>query len=470
MNFKKLCTDAENFLRIYKRNSFLYGNSFAHILKNHPEFYEILKTKKNKKKIIEYLISLIKNFYFKSLFKKKTFVNKDVLVISNLLNQSHLNKKNDFYFGDIHLFFKKNKISNLFILRNFTKINSNLLNDYRNNKNRYILPSTTDFHYEIFLIISFLKNYIWEKIKLFFYFKKEKINFIKFLNFTSLKTSIYNHRLAYQIAILTKKIKPKIIFFTFEGHAWERLLINKIRNKISPDIILIGYQFSSLTETSYSIFKRRKFDFMPNYILTSGSISKKLFLQYKTLNKKRIIQIGSIKNNKFNFKTKYKKKNILVLPEGFESETDLMIKFVISISEHNKDYKFILRTHPLVEKKNIKTKIKNYKNIFLSENKNLKDDIKNTSYVFYRGTGAVFECIFNNLHPIYLDNNDGIVVDPLFFINSRSILRIDKNKINLDKYLKNRNNNSKKAFQLANKFYSKLNYKDLEELIKKEIQ
>ena len=470
MNFKKLCTDAEKFLSIYKNNSFLYSNSSAHILKNHPEFYQILKTKKNKKKIINYLSSLTKNFFHKRLFKKKIFVNKQVLVISNLLDQSHLKNKNDFYFGDIQLFFKKIKISNLFILRNFTKINSNLLNESKNSKGRYILPSTTDFHYEILLVLTFLKNYIWEKFKLFFDFKNKKINFRRFLNFNSMKTSISNQRLAYQIVNIAKNIKPKIIFYTFEGHAWERLLIKQIRKKISSEIILIGYQFSTLTKTSYSIFKIREFEYMPNYILTSGSISKKLFLNYKTLHSRRIFQLGSIKNNKFNFKSYHKNKNILVLPEGFESETELLIKFIISISKYNKDYKFIFRTHPLVDHKNIKTKITNYKNILLSQNKNLKDDIKNSSYVFYRGTGAVFECIFNNLHPVYIDNNDGINVDPLFFINSRSILGIDKNKINLNNFLKHRHKNSKKVFKMANKFYSKLNYKCLEQIIKKEIR
>ena len=281
-----------------------------------------------------------------------------------------------------------------------------------------------------------------------------------------------NQRLSKKILKICKKVKPKIIIFTYEGHAWEKLLISKIKKFYKKKITCIGYQFSTLTTSSYSIFKKRKKIFMPDYILTTGYISKKKFIEKRVLPKNKILKIGSFKNIKPIFNYKSRNKNILVLPEGFLSETKLLVDFIISLSKKNKQYKFIIRLHPLVDRNYIEKKIYNYKNIILSKNKILNKDIKISSYVFYRGTSAVFDCIFKNVHPIYIDNKDGISIDPLFFIKKRSILKIDKVETNLDVFLKNetRKEKSKKIYEQANKFFSSIDYSSLEKILKKNIK
>jgi len=472
MSFKKLQINSETFLKKNENNHFLYGISFAHILKKHPAFDKLLKKKDNTRKILNYFIRFINDIITLRFFKKTFLAESEVLIVSNLLNQKYLNDKDDFYFGNFNSFLNKNKISNFFLLRNFTSIDSEILNNRKKSENKFILSNLSDFNYEFFLFVLLLKNYIWENFKLIFNDKTNQLNFNKFLKFNSIRTSVGNHRLAYQILKICKKVKPKIIIFTYEGHAWEKLLISKIKKFYKKKITCIGYQFSTLTTSSYSIFKKRKKIFMPDYILTTGYISKKKFIEKRVLPKNKILKIGSFKNIKTIFNYKSRNKNILVLPEGFLSETKLLVEFIISLSKKNKQYKFIIRLHPLVDRNYIEKKIYNYKNIILSKNKILNKDIKISSYVFYRGTSAVFDCIFKNVHPIYIDNKDGISIDPLFFIKKRSILKIDKVETNLDVFLKNetRKEKSKKIYEQANKFFSSIDYSSLEKILKKNIK
>ena len=79
-------------------------------------------------------------------------------------------------------------------------------------------------------------------------------------------------------------------------------------------------------------------------------------------------------------------------------------------------------------------------------------------YVFYRGSSAVFECIFNGIYPIYIDNNDGINVDPLFFVKKNSKLYSNNGSINLDSFLKNEKKKFYKVRNYVDKFYSKSNF------------
>ena len=236
-----------------------------------------------------------------------------------------------------------------------------------------------------------------------------------------MKTSLSNMRLAYQILYLVKCFNSKIVLFTFEGHAWERILIKLIKKNFGNNVRLVGYQYSSLNKYSHSIFKKRGFDYDPDYILTSGILSKKMFENSKILNQKNIINIGSFKNNrKKKNNSKKNLKNILILPEGFMSETNLLFNYVKKISKNNINFNFIFRTHPLINLKDISKDLINYKNIRFSSSSSLATDILKCEYVFYRGSSAVFECIFNGIYPIYIDNNDGINVDPLFFVKTVS--------------------------------------------------
>ena len=184
-----------------------------------------------------------------------------------------------------------------------------------------------------------------------------------------------------------------------------------------------------------------------------------MFENSKILNQKNIINIGSFKNNrKKKNNSKKNLKNILILPEGFMSETNLLFNYVKKISKNNINFNFIFRTHPLINLKDISKDLINYKNIRFSSNSSLATDILKCEYVFYRGSSAVFECIFNGIYPIYIDNNDDINVDPLFFVKKNSKLYSNNASINLDSFLKNEKKKFYKVRNYVDKFYSKSNF------------
>ena len=98
--------------------------------------------------------------------------------------------------------------------------------------------------------------------------------------------------------------------------------------------------------------------------------------------------------------------------------------------------------------------------VLFSSNKSLATDMLKCEFVFYRGSSAVFECIFNKIHPIYIDNNDGINVDPLFFIKKTSKLYSNNSFKSLDSFLKNEKKKFYKISDVVDKFYSKSNFEN----------
>ena len=470
MNFKKKCIFSDLFLKENKDNIFLNAISSAHVLKKHPVFPSIDDKKNNKlsknftknfKKTITYLYDFFceKIFFFR---KKKIKIKKDILIVSNLVNKNHLKRNEDFYFGDISKLLNKKKISHSFALRNLTNLNYiELSKSINNKKNKFILSKTFHIHVEIYLVALFIKNFFYLNFLNFLKKNNEKNNFVSnFYKFDLMKTSLANIRHAYQILYLVKSLNSKIVLFTYEGHAWERILIKLIKKNFGNNVKLIGYQFSALNKYSHSIFKKRGFDYDPDYILTSGVIPKKMFEKSKVLNQNNIINIGSFKNKKKNKNLKKNFRNILVLPEGFLSETNILIDYVKKISSKNKNFNFIFRLHPLISLKDISHDFSNYKNILFSSNKSLATDMLKCEFVFYRGSSAVFECIFNKIHPIYIDNNDGINVDPLFFIKKTSKLYSNNSFKSLDSFLKNEKKKFYKISDVVDKFYSKSNFEN----------
>ena len=90
-----------------------------------------------------------------------------------------------------------------------------------------------------------------------------------FLSLISFKSIISNLRLSYQINLLASITKSKMVLITFEGHAWERVLIKTLKNT-NPTIKIGAYQFSSITKYQHSIFRKLKKNYNPDIIFVSG--------------------------------------------------------------------------------------------------------------------------------------------------------------------------------------------------------
>lgn len=415
MNIKeyiKICKIYDNILLSDKSSIVTHAISKLHVLKEHPEtinyftnspFVGFIKNKYIKKILYFFFNFLIeKNFFYYN--ESQTTSNLDYLIISPLINKKFLNSKEDFYFGNIESKLKnksKNKSKIYYVYRNFTEINGKFLFKSLKKKNRIILSQKSDLFSEIsFLFLAFL-----EFLKFKFIFKK--VNNISIFDFFSI---IPNLRLSKQIIEIIKIKKPRIVIYTFEGHAWERVL-NKSIKKFNKEIITLGYQFSITTKYQHSIFRPLKNGYNPDYILTSGNITKKKFLDsYKNL-VKNVKVLGS---NKLFYVNRKKNNNnhILIVPEAFFLETKKMFDFSIKASVLFPHKKFIFRPHPMFFNNASLYKQQIPRNMLISKN-SLKEDLLKSKFLVFRGTAVVFQACVNNIIPIFLKNKNELNFNPM---------------------------------------------------------
>ena len=213
------------------------------------------------------------------------------------------------------------------------------------------------------------------------------------------------------------KIKqPKIVFLTFEGHSWERLIINKVKS-INKNIICIGYVHTIFFPNQHASLVNYKKSFMPDHIFVSGETTKLMF-DKKLFNIIPVKVIGSHKiiEKKINKKNKVET-NILILPEGFISEANLLINFGIDLARNIKSLKIRIRLHPNMASLEPQfTKILNKEgllNIKMS-NLSLKEDFSWSSHALYRGSTSIIEALSIGVLPIYYSRKNEPIIDPLF--------------------------------------------------------
>lgn len=434
--FSRLCKYCDNIILSNINSELTLSYSKLHVIKNHPEFNNEYLLEKNIKKkpknlktnfyfgILRFLKNFFyeeKNFYYKRKKEKKI----QCLVISSLIHLKHLNLDEDFYYGSLLKQLKKKNISSKLILRNDTIFTSREV--YKKlKKNKIILSKRTQILYEIFFIILAFCTYL--KFNLFiekFYYKKKKINFFSLRSFGYI---ISNLRQSIQIERLVKIFKPKFVIITFEGHAWERLIIKRLKK--FKNLKIFAYQFSAVTKNHHSLFRSINNGLDPDCILTTGNNTYSIFNKKYNCPIKIIGSKKSLKRNlSINLKrnAKKNKNSVLILPEAYISESKSLLNFAIKISEICKHYKFYLRLHPMIHFNQIDVDIKKYNNIEIS-NVSLEEDFKRTSVFIYRGSASSIEASAYGLIPVYYGPYNFANVNPLFQVLTRRSYITDPKK------------------------------------------
>ena len=345
----------------------------------------------------EKILSAGKFFFFlfdnKNLYNFKSEKKIDLLIVSNLVNLE-LNK--DYYFGNLEKILEKKKINCIKVFRNLSNQKTKFFFQYKK-KNFNLLSKRTKIFQECKYIYIFLREYL-------FYKSLRKYNLLKKnLGFFDYFSMIANMRTADQISDVIKILNPKCIIFTYEGHAWERLLIYEC-NKMK--IITIAHQFSIIKQNQHGIFRNLKNGYNPNYIATSGNITKSLFLKKKVHSK--IFRLGSCKFQK-EVKKNFKQKKILVAIDTDFIMMQEMLNFVENLAIKNSNTLIIIRLHPLSFSNFfylnfIKKKIKNIFNIKISYD-TLETDLKKSEILIYRESSICILALNYNLKIIFFGND-----------------------------------------------------------------
>ena len=475
-NFFILKKNCDNIL-LNNINDITISNNALNIIKGHP--YHVRTYKKSFFRIFLDLITyLLKNFiyFFAATLKSFKFNRKNkkkvkVLLISNLVNVDHLNKK-DYIFFDLESKLKKANISYHKILVNHTKHSrkkiENKLKDIKN-------TSVLEFNFSDFLSsIKIFNNQLKYFVLFFFYSIKEKnkekkklltILAIEFLNLSTKK----NLNLFLNYKKILHEIDFNKLIIPYEGYSWERLLIKETKNK-NEKIKCLGYHFSAISKYQHSIFRKINFNYEPDIIYTAGNFAKKEFK--KTTNYK-VKVLGSARF--FQKKSDYKKKknnnfyyNCLVLPEGIKSECAKLFKFSFLAAKKLTDIKFIWRLHPSMSYEKILPDIglsaNNLPNNIILSDKSFFKDIEEANMCLYRGSTSAITALQNGTIPIYLNDPKSLNIDPLFGLKKwkKSIVNLNDLEKSIYDKIKNskKNLNDKKfAINFSLKYFEKLDNK-----------
>ena len=145
--------------------------------------------------------------------------------------------------------------------------------------------------------------------------------------------------------------------------------------------------------------------------------------------------------------------NLLVIPEGIDSEVNILFNFLNNKEMESTEFSILLRLHPVLNKKDYVEKLKKkilIKNLYIS-NSSLENDLRNSKFVLFRGSNLILNCVANKLVPIYYqttkEKKNKINISPIssknfFFINkTQDLLRIIRYKkkypkrINIKEYV-----------------------------------
>ena len=464
--FNNICSVSRTILSRYKNSKHILSISNLHITKPHPVFISQLSLLKKDKweidnqRILVRIKDILKSIFNESadyypnldLKEFKNLNNEKCLFLSHIINTSHLNFKKDFYFGELPFFLSKKKYTTKCLLRNFTnKSSKSIFQDNKKNfnKNLIILSKSIKIFKELKLIFELIKTFL--KLKKFKLIDKDLRRFLfNKSDFKSAASIFNNFKLLYQVEKVIKNFKPDHFFLTLEGHAWEKLLISQIK-KNHPNIKIYAYQFSTLTKYSNSIFLDLGKNYLPDVILNTGIYPRKKFLKsYKS--KIKCINIGS---NKFlSYRSDDKKtRNILVIPEGVNSETLRMLNFTIDAANKFSSLKFFFRFHPIIEKnlffKNLYYQKKIIPKNLIFSNKTFIQDLQSSKFILYRGSASAVQGLGCGKIPLYLKFENEINIDPLFMIKKKFYINNlkDLQMIINDKKIKYKN--------FPNKFFPK---------------
>ena len=450
-DFKKIDSFFCKILLDKKATENTYCISILQFIKPHPEYFIKYKFLINRKlysillvflnffldiffRFIKWAIRKLEDIYL-NFFLTKTnnfdIKNTDIIFITTLVNASTLkfrkNVNNDFIFGNVISDLRIQYNVKVLYINNTTFNSRKIFQELKNNKNIFILKKILSISEEILVLLfqfTELKNLILN----FFLKKIDLYNSLLILNDLFSYETRNNIRLKIQLEELLKIYLPKVVVTSFEGHCWEKIVFSICKSINGINVKTVGYQHAGIIKNQFSINRKYKKNYNPDFILTSGNINLDFFYNFFSKKKNKLFEIGSNRSNthsKNNILKKffYNKKNInncLVIPEGTNEETKILFDFSYNLAKSIPKLNFILRAHPQINlKKFIKkffifNRYKSLKNIIISNN-SFEKDIKRCQIVIYRGSTGVVTAVLNGLIPIYYrQSNEDINIDPIF--------------------------------------------------------
>ena len=334
----------------------------------------------------------------------------DVLILSHLVNVKHIESQEDFYFGKLADDLNKAGFLVQTILINHCRAGEADVRQCRR-MNTTVLPAYFSPAKEAWLILKmFITSFSIPAMtdrngrRL-----ARQARLAQFGN-----RALGDMRIGKLIARHITMRQPKIIVHTFEGHGWERI-VNVIAHQMSPPAVTFGYQHAVLFPGERSINYLHDGGADPDVVMTSGPVTKELFLRSAQYSKKNTIVLGSVKSSSGeDSPLSSVNGTCLLVPEGVFDEVELMAVMGIRAAKLAPDRQFVLRLHPVLDRDTVKKRLGKLPANFSLSDDELENDLNAASFICYRGSSVVLSGILAGVRPIYLDPDNSLSTnDPL---------------------------------------------------------
>lgn len=453
--YLKLCVSCDSLLNRRKTLNRL-AIPWLHILRWHPfllkEYVSCFSETSikyhlvsNLKKIFIYLLVWVRNLYRSFFFKKKEFKylgqsksEYDIVLVTHFLGQKSLSSDYDQYFGSLH---KDLKSQGVEVLRVFINHTNDLKLDLSMREmeipDSIILPKSANLFLELYIFLGFLREFLILSYEAALFSSRKDV-----MLFITLRAAIeaLSGR-SREALIIAKNIMQVVnqthaanILFTYEGHSWEKILVNLARRN-DYKLKLIGYQFVGLTDGNHAVNNSFGFEYEPDLLMCTGELAVEKFKKRASNNGIQFDVLGtfrlpSISNAIEHFeKKRYLEKSVcLILPEGLNDEVLRLVKYTKSLARNALLIDFVIRLHPLTNKELILDEdcfIDLPPNIRFSS-ADLVSDAMAAKWAIYQGSTSVLQCFALGVIPLYIHSGD-FIIDALmqdanspFFLKSQN--------------------------------------------------
>ena len=207
----------------------------------------------------------------------------------------------------------------------------------------------------------------------------------------------------------------------YEGYGWEQCLWAGVKQG-DPSCRTIGFQHSVLFKPSLELLHPSMDQLAharPDLVLCSGPATSTLLKTHHT--RSEIISFGTFRSAPGSQELRRPdpaKRTVLVLPEGYTWECQLLFNNAMQAARLLPDVRFVFRCHPILPFEEILSLLDqnpdHLPNVELSRRPLISEDFAAASAVLYRGTSSVLYAILYGLKPIYFHSDQHREIDPLF--------------------------------------------------------
>jgi len=430
--YEQICTECDQVLCEEGLDSVgVMAISYLHVLNEHPIHTSkyIVPSSPTLFAVLRFFIDgfariITSVFVFYRIYQFSPKVKSDVLVLSHLLNAAQLKQESDFYFGELLQILKSKEITNALALINHSaNLSRKAFCDSSFSQPKFIFSRILSPCDELLIKLE-----QWQAYSRLREISAERSapRLLKIANESLAPSTAANLRLYRQTLCLIRKIQPKAVVLTYEGHAWERLVFHASR-QVLPNITCIAYQHTAIFPKQHAIRRSLGPLYDPDIVVFAGSTGQNWFLESADFHPKtQVVGTPRYDSQIQDLNTKLDLANAcpscLLVPDGTLQECLLFASFGLVCSQLMPQVRFVMRLHPVISWSvicNQDNRLKCLPDNFVISNKPIESDFVDNFWVIYRGSGAGIRGASVGLRPLYLNSpSSGSNINLLCFLDS----------------------------------------------------